>query len=44
MKFHTKSFSTKSHMIAWFRDFKDEIKNVYEVGEAGEYKIKFEIK
>ena len=44
MTTHTKAFSTKSHMMQFWRDFKDELVGCREVGKVGEYVLKFSIK
>ena len=44
MTTHTKTFSTKSHMVQFWRDFKDELIGCHEVGQVGEYVLKFSIK
>ena len=44
MTTHTKAFSTKSHMVQFWRDFKDELIGCHEVGKVGEYVLKFSIK
>jgi hypothetical protein len=44
MKKHTKTFSTKAHMLQFFKDFKNDISGCHEVGKAGEYVIKFTLK
>tara|TARA_B110000495_G_C22821970_1_gene479802 strand:+ start:322 stop:540 length:219 start_codon:yes stop_codon:yes gene_type:complete len=41
---HTKTFSTESHMLQFFKDFKDEFMCCHEVGKAGEYVLKFTLK
>jgi len=44
MKTHKKTFATKAHMIQFWRDFKDELIGCHEVGQVGEYVLKFSIK
>ena len=44
MTTHTKAFSTKSHMMQFWRDFRDELIGCHEVGQVGEYVLKFSIK
>jgi hypothetical protein len=42
-KEYIKSFSTKEHMMIWWRDFRDDI-ICYEIGGVGEYKVRFTLK
>ena len=44
MKAHKKTFATKAHMLQFWRDFKDELVGCHEVGQVGEYVLKFSIK
>ena len=43
-KTHIKTFSTKAHMLQFFKDFKEEISGCHEVGKSGEYVLKFTLK
>ncbi len=44
MKTHKKTFATKAHMMQFWRDFRDELSGCHEVGQVGEYILKFSIK
>ena len=44
MKTHKKTFATKAHMMQFWRDFKDELVGCHQVGQVGEYVLKFSIK
>jgi len=44
MKTHKKTFATKAHMLQFWRDFKDELIGCHEVGQVGEYVLKFSTK
>jgi len=41
---HTKTFATKSHMMQFWRDFHAELIGCHEVGQEGEYVLKFSLK
>ncbi len=40
-KAHYKTFANESQMLKWWMDYKDDIHGCHEVGEVGEYTVKF---
>ena len=44
MKIHTETFATEAHMMQLWRDFKDELVGCHEIGQQGEYVLKFSLK
>ena len=44
MKTHIKKFCNREHMMQFWRDFKDELIGCHEIGQEGEYVLKFSLK